>query len=112
MGVLEVLLGSLKGPLTRWTWMPWLSAWAVAAFRSSSVLIRNGFSSSYYFHFVLSLLSDVVAAVTLLCSVADLTASQCTFQCCNINEARYFYDQLAVFAPIMVISLLITHSRC
>jgi glutamate--cysteine ligase catalytic subunit len=27
---------------------------------------------------------------------------QCTFQCCNINEARYFYDQLAVLSPIML----------
>jgi hypothetical protein len=27
---------------------------------------------------------------------------QCTFQCCNISEARFFYDQLAVMAPIMV----------
>jgi hypothetical protein len=27
---------------------------------------------------------------------------QVTFQCCNIAEARHFYDQLAVMAPIMV----------
>jgi glutamate--cysteine ligase catalytic subunit len=27
---------------------------------------------------------------------------QCTFQCCNISEARFFYDQLAVMAPIML----------
>jgi hypothetical protein len=27
---------------------------------------------------------------------------QCTFQCCNISEARFFYDQLAVMSPIMV----------
>lgn len=27
---------------------------------------------------------------------------QCTFQCCNINEARFFYDQLAVMSPIML----------
>eukprot|EP01113_Clastostelium_recurvatum_P035345 TRINITY_DN4915_c0_g1_i2.p1 TRINITY_DN4915_c0_g1~~TRINITY_DN4915_c0_g1_i2.p1 ORF type:complete len:555 (-),score=106.70 TRINITY_DN4915_c0_g1_i2:8-1672(-) len=27
---------------------------------------------------------------------------QCTFQCCNITEARYFYDQLAVLCPIML----------
>lgn len=27
---------------------------------------------------------------------------QCTLQCCNINEARHFYDQFAVLAPIMV----------
>jgi glutamate--cysteine ligase catalytic subunit len=27
---------------------------------------------------------------------------QCTFQCCNLNEARHFYDQLAIMAPIMM----------
>jgi len=27
---------------------------------------------------------------------------QCTFQCCNISEARFFYDQLAVMSPIML----------
>lgn len=27
---------------------------------------------------------------------------QCTFQVCNIEEARNLYDQLAVLAPIMV----------
>jgi len=27
---------------------------------------------------------------------------QCTFQCCNINEARLFYDQLAVLTPILM----------
>ena len=27
---------------------------------------------------------------------------QMTFQCCNIEEARMFYDQLAVLAPIML----------
>lgn len=27
---------------------------------------------------------------------------QCTFQCCNITEARFFYDQLAVMSPIML----------
>lgn len=27
---------------------------------------------------------------------------QTTLQCCNIQEARYFYDQLAVLSPIMV----------
>ena len=27
---------------------------------------------------------------------------QCTFQVCNIEEARDLYDQLAVLAPIMV----------
>lgn len=27
---------------------------------------------------------------------------QCTFQCCNINEARVFYDQLAVLTPILM----------
>eukprot|EP01098_Paradermamoeba_levis_P005970 TRINITY_DN2493_c0_g1_i2.p1 TRINITY_DN2493_c0_g1~~TRINITY_DN2493_c0_g1_i2.p1 ORF type:complete len:394 (+),score=100.58 TRINITY_DN2493_c0_g1_i2:103-1182(+) len=27
---------------------------------------------------------------------------QCTYQCCNINEARHFYDQFAVLAPIML----------
>jgi hypothetical protein len=34
---------------------------------------------------------------------------QCTLQCCNINEARYFYDQFAVLAPIMVLSLFRLH---
>jgi hypothetical protein len=27
---------------------------------------------------------------------------QCTFQCCNINEARLFYDALVPLAPIML----------
>ena len=27
---------------------------------------------------------------------------QCTFQCCNINEARMLYDQLAIILPILV----------
>ena len=27
---------------------------------------------------------------------------QCTFQCCNINEARMLYDQLAIISPILV----------
>jgi hypothetical protein len=27
---------------------------------------------------------------------------QCTFQCCNIDEARQFYDQLAVTSPIFL----------
>lgn len=27
---------------------------------------------------------------------------QTTFQCCNIEEARHFYDQFAVISPILV----------
>lgn len=31
-----------------------------------------------------------------------LCCLQCTFQCCNIDEARFFYDQLGILSPIML----------
>lgn len=78
-------------PITS-TWTPWALEWATVAYRcvvlsSQSIDFACKVTA---FHF------------QLMCSLHLLRLFQVTFQACSISEARYLYDQLATFCPIVV----------
>lgn len=81
--------------LTTSIWTPWASAWATAACKYVFLNMQTWVLRT-------PTAPPSQSVIYKRTSASFMMLLQVTFQACSIDEARYLYDQLATFCPIVV----------